>query len=108
MKKKPRFFCDNCGYEVGSEAKLCPYCGRYFSSIRCPNCEYSGPDRMFQNGCPLCGYSAPAKKDPKSKPIREKQPSYSKPAEPLPFWTYIVAVIIFLVMVALFSYFLTR
>ncbi|MCL2176152.1 MAG: hydrogenase maturation nickel metallochaperone HypA, partial [Treponema sp.] len=33
MKKKPRFFCDNCGYEVSSDVKLCPYCGRHFASI---------------------------------------------------------------------------
>ena len=110
MKKKPRFFCDNCSYEVSSEAKLCPYCGRYFSSIRCPKCEYSGPDRMFQNGCPMCGYSAPPQKAPQNKPVRGKKSSNSRsaPAEPLPFWTYIIAVIIFMIVIILFSYLITR
>ena len=108
MKKKPRFFCDNCGYEVGSEVKACPYCARIFASIRCPSCDYSGPDRMFQNGCPMCGYSAPP--PPKTKPRIFKQPrsgDYSQPP-PLPFWMYIAGFIALIVIIAMLSFFITK
>jgi len=109
-KKKPRFYCDHCGYEVGSEVKLCPYCGRHFASVRCPKCDYSGPDRMFQSGCPMCGYSAPP--PPKTqktvkKAGKSRQNSFL-PAEPLPFWTYVVTFITLLAVIALFSWFITK
>ncbi|MCL2808840.1 MAG: zinc ribbon domain-containing protein [Treponema sp.] len=109
MKKKPRFFCDHCGYEVGSEVKLCPYCGRHFASIRCPSCTYSGPDRMFQNGCPMCGYSAPpAPKSSKSKQIKQpRTKKYHQPAQPLPFWTYAAAVFFLLLVIMLLSWLIT-
>ncbi|MCL2208909.1 MAG: zinc ribbon domain-containing protein [Treponema sp.] len=107
MKKKPRFFCDNCNYEVGSEVKSCPYCGRYFASIRCPSCDYSGPDRMFQNGCPMCGYSA-APMNVKMNPVKSSrgyEQHYEKHINP---WTIIVSVILLLFFLAFFSWFITR
>jgi uncharacterized membrane protein YvbJ len=109
LNKKPRFYCDNCGYEVGSEVKNCPYCGRIFASVRCPSCGYSGQDRMFQNGCPMCGYSA----SPSAKPLKapqKKQPKTKEypTAEPLPFWTYAITFIALLAVIALLSYFITR
>jgi len=107
-KYKPQYFCDNCGYEVDDNIKACPHCGRNFVSVRCPVCDYSGPEKRFQNGCPMCGYSAPpsirAPKQPKKKP---KQEVYV-PAEPLPFWTYIATFIALITAIALFSHFLTR
>jgi len=109
LNKKPRFFCDNCGYEVGDEVKNCPYCGRIFASIRCPACGYSGSDRMFKNGCPMCGYSAAP--PPKSSKKHKKKPKKSKKhptAEPLPFWTYLITFIALFVVIAFLSYFLTR
>ena len=107
MKKKPRFFCDNCGYEVSSDVKLCPYCGRYFASIRCPACDYSGPDEMFGGGCPMCGYSAPPPPKTKSKLIKSR-PEKSDYSEHLPTWMYIVSVLFVLGVVAFISFFLTR
>ncbi|MCL2442482.1 MAG: zinc ribbon domain-containing protein [Treponema sp.] len=109
MKRKPRFFCDNCGYEVGSEVKTCPYCARIFASVRCPACDFSGPDRMFQNGCAMCGYSAPPPpkqpKSPKPRPPLRKSPPE---AQPLPFWTYIITFITLFLAVALLSWFITK
>ncbi|MDR0643156.1 MAG: zinc-ribbon domain-containing protein [Treponema sp.] len=58
MGKKPRFFCDNCGAEVAMSAKSCPQCGRFFASVRCPKCGFTGRDDDFVRGCPACGYSA--------------------------------------------------
>jgi Zn finger protein HypA/HybF involved in hydrogenase expression len=107
VKKKPRFFCDNCGYEVGSDVKSCPYCGRFFASIRCPACDYSGPDRMFQNGCPMCGYSASPTtgKLVKIKKARPKKKHVQSAPSPL---TYIIAVVVLIAFIALFSWFITH
>jgi len=110
MKKKPRFFCDNCGSEVGRDQKACPKCGRFFAAVRCPSCGYTGSDEMFQGGCPMCGYSAPP---PDSKNVnpdkKKKNPSGSSgSAEPLPAWTYIISIIVLLALIALISYFITK
>jgi uncharacterized membrane protein YvbJ len=65
MKKKKQdepsrisFFCDKCGYEVSQDATSCPGCGRSFSSVKCPMCNFVGEAALFTNGCPVCGYSA--------------------------------------------------
>jgi len=105
-KKKPRFYCDNCGNEVSSEVPRCPHCGRMFTSVRCPHCGYSGPDRMFQGGCPMCGYSAPP--PPKSKSRVIKAPKEKLYAEPLPVWTYILGFLAVIAVVALFAHFITK
>jgi len=108
MKKKPRFFCDNCGYEVGSEVKVCPYCARIFASIRCPACDYSGPDRMFQNGCPMCGYSAPPPSKTKQRIANPPRREDNTAPPPLPFWMYIAAFFVLIIIIALLSFFITR
>jgi len=106
MKKKPRFFCDNCGCEVSRDVKSCPECGRFFASVRCPACTYSGPDEMFQGGCPMCGYSAPPPpKTREEKPRRHEEPdSYDQPS----VWTYIIPIIFIAAIIAFLSYFITR
>ncbi|MDR2965230.1 MAG: hypothetical protein LBU88_05600 [Treponema sp.] len=108
MKKlKPRFFCDNCGFEVDGDIKACPHCGRYFASVRCPVCGYSGPDKMFQSGCPLCGYSAPpVPKTAKNSPKKVKKEHI--PNEPLPFWALIIAFISFFAALIFLFQFLTK
>jgi predicted amidophosphoribosyltransferase len=101
MEKKPRFFCDNCGSEVDSGAKACPQCGRFFSSVRCPSCGYTGEDKLFINGCPSCGYSAPPGKQA---PPRSKKPAAKTSAN----WTLIFSILALLAAVAVFSYLITR
>jgi len=108
VKKKPRFFCDNCGYEVGDNVKVCPYCGRNFVSIRCPVCDYSGPDRMFQSGCPMCGYSAPPPEKIKQKKTKSRGFNEHVPAEPLSFKVFAVTFLVVVALIALFSYLITR
>ena len=111
MKKKPRFFCDNCGSEVGRDQKNCPNCGRFFAAVRCPSCGYTGSDEMFQGGCPMCGYSAPPPPDSKNaKPDKKKKkPSWiSGSSEPLPAWTYIISIIVLFALIAFISYFITK
>ncbi|MCL2411918.1 MAG: hypothetical protein FWC97_09790 [Treponema sp.] len=111
MKKKPRFFCDNCACEVGSEKKSCPHCGRFFASTRCPACGYSGEDRMFKDGCPMCGYSSiqtsgSKKINKKSKLARPTRPAF-KPTSSS-FWTYVAAAFVLLAVITLLSYCITR
>jgi predicted RNA-binding Zn-ribbon protein involved in translation (DUF1610 family) len=92
MGKKPRFFCDNCGAEVAMSAKNCPRCGRFFASVRCPKCGFSGKDEDFVRGCPACGYSAAPDKAGGARPLYV--PPGGRPKEPpgaLPFWLYLFA-----------------
>jgi len=95
LNKKPRFFCDNCGSEVGQNAKACQNCGKYFASVRCPACGHTGDESSFQNGCPACGYSAPPGTDKPSagrhaakKPAARRTVSSGK----LPLWVYILSI----------------
>ena len=56
--KRSKFYCENCHKEVRPTAKVCPYCGRFFTAVRCPSCAYVGEARDFVRGCPSCGYAA--------------------------------------------------
>jgi hypothetical protein len=94
LNKKPRFFCDNCGVEVEQNTRACPQCGRFFASIRCPSCGYTGDEKAFSDGCPACGYSTPP---PVYQPLPDKKiPAGVYPAGPLPLWVYILAVCAFI------------
>ena len=53
---KARFFCDHCGCEVPPRTSVCPKCGRFFTSVQCPNCGFEGQAGLFARGCPSCGY----------------------------------------------------
>jgi len=98
MNKKPRFFCDNCGQEVGRNAKACPYCGRFFASVRCPSCGFTGDENAFSGGCPSCGYSAPQPAAPavSSASSTVRPPEKKIPARPLPLWVYILSICAFI------------
>jgi len=98
VKKKPRFYCDNCGQEVGNDAKSCSHCGRFFASVRCPSCGYVGEDKLFIKGCPSCGYSDPSKKKNRKK----------LSVKPIPLMVYFISIIIILLFVVLLSYLITR
>jgi len=87
MKEAPRFFCDNCGAEVDFNLRSCPQCGRFFTSVRCPACGFSGEEALFKSGCPSCGYSAPGANRIKAGRDKAKTPSH--PAGPLPLWVYV-------------------
>lgn|SRR5574344_1228959 len=54
---KAKYFCENCGAEVAYNARFCPKCGKFFSSVRCPKCGCTGDVKKFINGCPQCGYA---------------------------------------------------
>jgi hypothetical protein len=82
--KTAKFFCDSCGIEVEREAKTCPSCGRYFTSVRCPRCGRTGPSSAFKEGCPGCGYS---------KPLGERRGTPRHAPGPLPLWVWLIAIV---------------
>jgi hypothetical protein len=90
--KAPRYFCENCGVEVKRNAKICPECGRFFASVRCPKCGFTGQPDNFISGCPRCGYSDPANapgkggQDSGKKVVRAESENQA-----LPWWTYLAA-----------------
>lgn len=55
--KQAKFFCESCGSEVPRNSKTCPVCGKFFASVRCPQCGRIGSNDDFKNGCPTCGYA---------------------------------------------------
>jgi predicted RNA-binding Zn-ribbon protein involved in translation (DUF1610 family) len=115
--KKPRFFCDNCGAEVAMAAKSCPRCGRFFASVRCPHCGFTGKDEDFSRGCPACGYSIspggegsegaftgaanPSGKRGVQRPWESGRGAPREPAFPLPVWLYLVAALALISVLAL-------
>jgi predicted RNA-binding Zn-ribbon protein involved in translation (DUF1610 family) len=98
----PVFFCDSCGAMVQGSAKTCPKCGKFFTSVRCPACNFSGESRLFFSGCPSCGYSVHVNAAPHPK-RRSRQTTH---AEGPPLWVYVVSALIFLAAVAGFVYYL--
>jgi uncharacterized membrane protein YvbJ len=71
------FFCQDCGTRVPRDAERCPSCGAAFSSVKCPKCGYSGPHRLFANGCPSCGYLKKEKTDyPVREPVKKKSSAF--------------------------------
>ncbi len=107
-----KFFCESCGAEVPRNARVCKKCGRFFSSVRCPNCGATGSPDKFTNGCPKCGYTVEGSASAASEQEDEKEGKVSRKArrkmksairskasafgaknnadEALPFWMYVL------------------
>lgn len=94
LKKNAKFFCENCSTEVKQHAKFCPKCGRFFASVKCPNCGKIGASSEFSRGCPQCGYALPPKNysihNNDLKPFSEKKHL----DDALPPWIYIISIIL--------------
>jgi len=132
-KKEAKFFCQCCGSEVPRNSKVCPTCGKFFVSVRCPQCGRTGTNDDFKNGCPTCGYavnpdtigkkgsgnillnSNSGKSNIKYKNnssflenafSSKNKSSYSDSS--LPIWVYIVSIVALLIMVGIFYGCLTK
>jgi predicted RNA-binding Zn-ribbon protein involved in translation (DUF1610 family) len=103
LKKAPRFFCDNCGCEVDTRAKVCPHCGRFFASVRCPACGFSGEEKLFLRGCPSCGYSTPSFKQKPRFPAKKNSSSALAPG-----WLYFLSIAVLLIIIAILAFIITR
>ncbi len=85
MAKKPKFFCEYCGTEVKGNDRVCPHCGKFFASVRCPSCGFSGASRDFASGCPVCGYAFGAGEGK----VWGQRGKLARPtADPLPWWVF--------------------
>lgn len=101
-KKEAKFFCESCGSEVPKNAKFCPVCGKFFASVRCPQCGKIGSVSEFKNGCTVCGYAMHpssninSKKDLKSNydEIKAKKNDSS-----LPVWIYVCTFFVLIILV---------
>ena len=107
--KSPHFFCESCGAEVPRDAKSCPGCGRFFSSVLCPSCGFAGEESLFRGGCPNCGYSSGVNPWDTARGAGSEYgrgldfPESKKPSGPLPIWLYILTAAVFTaIMAALF------
>lgn len=67
---KALFFCENCGKEVRPGASTCPWCGRGFKAVRCPECGFEGKASEFRFGCPTCGFNEQPQPAPALTPPR--------------------------------------
>lgn len=94
MKKndQPRFFCQHCGADVPAHAVLCPRCGRFFSAVRCPQCDYSGRQGEFVHGCPRCGYSGGAASASDARTRRRTAPKRTRSL--IPLFPFVLTVLI--------------
>ncbi|GHT49416.1 hypothetical protein FACS1894102_4090 [Spirochaetia bacterium] len=97
-KKKPKFYCDACGAEVGASATRCTRCGKFFSAVRCPKCFWVGEQEDFKNGCPSCGYSSKGKI---KKNISAKGSKKNNGSVELPSWFFAIAASLFVMLIAL-------
>lgn len=93
--KTLRYYCEHCGREVRRDAVVCPYCGRFFTSVKCPKCGYSGRVEEFRRGCPVCGSTDAL--NPAPEPFKPPPQAVG----PLPLWVYVavgLALILILVL----------
>lgn len=97
----PKFFCENCGKEVKRNASMCPHCGRFFASVKCPACNYTGDESRFRSGCPRCGYAVHRHNRKKDflQDIKSSKPRFYD--EGLPWWVYVVVFLAFLIVVGI-------
>jgi hypothetical protein len=99
MSGVPHFFCENCGTEVPRKSAKCPGCGRYFSSIRCPKCGFTGGEQLFSGGCPVCGYSSPPNRvraenrQGRSRRNAAERPLGADSTGSLPIWVYVFTIL---------------
>ncbi len=90
----PKFFCENCNNEVKRNTRVCPHCGKFFASVKCPQCYCEGSSDEFLGGCPSCGYAVePNSGKNKKKSKRKKTKSNynyksNRYDDPLPWWIY--------------------
>ena len=119
MTKNPKFFCQNCNAEVRRDAMICPHCGRFFASVRCPSCGFTGTHKEFKNGCPSCGYTLDAEAahaqndtsaqnktgNPKFFQHKNTVRQHRTDSDPLPLWIYGLVLSLAAVLCSIFFYY---
>ena len=98
MNKQPKFFCENCNAEVRRDAVICPHCGRFFSTVRCPSCGFTPDEQENEKG---------STKKLKKKEFRfvrytQREADRRTDADPLPLWIYGIVLLLCGVLAAIF------
>ena len=83
-----KFYCENCQFEVPTDADDCPYCGKHFYSVYCPRCGREGSVSEFIQGCPRCGYTKEKRASSLTKGRRRKKSGKLF----APRWMYLAAI----------------
>ena len=110
---KAKFFCENCGSEVPENAKVCKTCGKFFISVRCPECGATGSHEDFKDGCPRCGYAVNKTASAKNRQAQEQKnavnvlerlrfvfhPKKIHAESALPLWIYVVTTTVLVAIV---------
>ena len=82
-----KYYCESCGKPVPETAHSCPFCGKNFTSVKCPVCGFSGNEKDFADGCPGCGYLSDPKGNKPSadieKPVTRNRISWFQKLSPL-------------------------
>lgn len=91
---RPKFFCEFCGTEVKQNDRVCTHCGKFFASVRCPSCGFTGVSKLFRDGCPACGYAVFTDRRSRSGGYTEEIKKAKRgDTDPLPWWIYLVSVL---------------
>ena len=110
---KAKFFCENCGSEVPENAKVCKTCGKFFISVRCPECGATGSHEDFKDGCPRCGYAVNKTASAKNRKAQKQKnavnvlerlrfvfhPKKIHAESALPLWIYVVTTTVLVAIV---------
>ncbi|MEL3906858.1 MAG: hypothetical protein P1P65_07535 [Treponema sp.] len=111
MTKHPKFFCENCKAEVRRDAMICPHCGRFFASVRCPACEFTGTHKEFKDGCPACGYAfnsdgqhSGAGTHKTAHTVQQESGGKRNDEDPLPLWVYGIVLSLAAIVFAIFFF----
>ena len=110
---KAKFFCENCGSEVPENAKVCKTCGKFFISVRCPECGATGSHEDFKDGCPRCGYAVNKTASAKKRQAQKQKnavnvlerlrfvfhPKKIHAESALPLWIYVVTATVLVAIV---------
>jgi uncharacterized membrane protein YvbJ len=67
------FICEKCGRVVPHDTQRCMFCGKIFTGVRCPRCDFTGESSLFKNGCPVCGYTGRMREAGKKKSSHKKK-----------------------------------
>jgi hypothetical protein len=102
---RTKYFCEHCGREVNGRARICPFCGRFFSSVKCPRCGFSGDSEEFLDGCPACGYGVPKKVAIEDVAVKRGRTSPGL-NDKLPTWVYLIALFALVIALALLFVFI--
>ena len=110
---KAKFFCENCGSEVPENAKVCKTCGKFFISVRCPECGATGSHEDFKDGCPRCDYAVNKTASAKNRQAQKQKnavnvlerlrfvfhPKKIHAESALPLWIYVVTTTVLVAIV---------